>query len=103
MVASCDIGGVYEILNHMTGQSLFTHQLPEASRKCAPVLMQAFPQLAGIDLGEVTPQNYEQKLDEQIAVHGDSFDCPTLLTWKYSDPVQSAIDLMGKDRVIVVQ
>ncbi|WP_445080300.1 DUF7736 domain-containing protein [Brevibacillus laterosporus] len=28
--------GVYDILNHMTGESLLTHQLPRAIRVCAP-------------------------------------------------------------------
>jgi len=99
----CDIGGVYSILSHMTGQSLFTHQLPEAGRLCKPILLQAFPQLAGIELGDVNKDNYLDKCAALTAIHGDSFDCPTLSTWKYSDPIQSAIDMMGEDRVMTVR
>lgn len=32
------IEGVYDILNYMTGDNLMTHQLPRASRHCAPYL-----------------------------------------------------------------
>jgi len=37
--------GVYDILNYMTGDSLFTHQLPRASDECKPFLLEQFPQL----------------------------------------------------------
>lgn len=42
----CDMGGIYEILNHMTKDDLFTHQLPGASKQCKPVLLAQFPELA---------------------------------------------------------
>ncbi len=44
------IGGVYEILNYMTGDNLFTHQLPRASRECEPWLLRQHPRL---DSGEM--------------------------------------------------
>ena len=99
----CDIGGVYTILSHMTCQSLLTHQLGMAAEQCKPVLLQAFPELAGVELGEVNKDNYLDKCAALVAIHGDSFDCPLLSTWEYSDPIQSAIDIVGKDRVIAVQ
>lgn len=33
------IGGVYKILNYMTRDNLFTHQLPRAMRECHPWLI----------------------------------------------------------------
>ena len=39
------IGDLYELLNHMTGDNLFTHQLPRASRECCPWLIRWFPEL----------------------------------------------------------
>lgn len=38
--------GVYDILNFMTGDNLFTHQLPRACNECKPYLVEQFPQLA---------------------------------------------------------
>ena len=37
--------GVYEILNFLTGDDLYTHQIPRAMRECRPWLASQFPQL----------------------------------------------------------
>ena len=41
----CEIGDLYEILNHLTGDNLFTHVLPRAMRFAAPRLAIVFPEL----------------------------------------------------------
>lgn len=46
LVSPRHMDGVYEILNFMTGEDLFTHQLPRASDECKPFLIEQFPQLA---------------------------------------------------------
>lgn len=50
--------GIYDILGFMTGETLFTHQLPHASRKCSPHLEKQFPELhtpeMDFALGELT-------------------------------------------------
>ena len=40
--------GLYDILNWMTGDNLFTHQLPRACRECAPRLLEQHPGLAEV-------------------------------------------------------
>lgn len=47
------IGGVYKILNWMTGDSLMTHQLPRASRECEAFLISQHPDLV-IDVPTIT-------------------------------------------------
>lgn len=54
--------GIYDILGYMTGDTLFTHQLPRANDACKPVLLQQHPQLEG-----VTPP--------------DGLDAPDLMAW----------------------
>ena len=51
------IGGVYEILNYMTRDNLFTHQLGRASEECKPWLIRQHPQLAEIVVPETVPDN----------------------------------------------
>jgi hypothetical protein len=46
------MGGVYEILNWMTGDNLFTHQLPRAMDECKPSLDAQHPGLAAVELPE---------------------------------------------------
>lgn len=41
-----DIGEVYEVLNFMTGESLFTHQLPRVSREAGPAVLSLHPELS---------------------------------------------------------
>ena len=45
MVSSRSIEGVYDILNFLTGDDLYTHQLPRASHECEPWLATQFPKL----------------------------------------------------------
>jgi len=48
LVSPRHIDGVYDILNWMTGDNLFTHQLPRASEECAPSLREQHPDLAAV-------------------------------------------------------
>ncbi len=45
------IGGLYDILNYMTGDDLYTHQLPRASQQCRPALLAQHPQLTACRSG----------------------------------------------------
>lgn len=72
------MAGVYRILNHMTGRELYTHQLPRAADACAPVLLERFPQLADIELPEITPENLDQALGNLAGRFGESFEVPVL-------------------------
>ena len=45
LVSSRHMDGIYEILNFLTGDNLFTHQLPRAMRECEPWLKSQFPYL----------------------------------------------------------
>lgn len=45
LVSSRHMDGIYELLNFLTGDTLFTHQLPRAMRECEPWLRSQFPYL----------------------------------------------------------
>jgi hypothetical protein len=64
--------GVYDILNFMTQDNLFTHQLPRASQECAPFLLEQHPQLKGIVIEGVTTENFKQRLEDLCAEHGET-------------------------------
>lgn len=46
LVSRRHMAGVYDILNFLTGDDLFTHQLPRAVQECEPWLKTQFPQLS---------------------------------------------------------
>lgn len=104
LVSPRHMDGVYDILNYMTGDNLFTHQIPRASRACKPVLLAQFPQLAAVGATAVTPENFRVWIDDQIVKYGNSFDVRPLDGDNYGskDPIQEAYELMGPDHVIVV-
>ena len=49
-VSTRGMDGVYDILKYMTGDNLFTHQLPAAVEKCRPALLAQFPVLESPEL-----------------------------------------------------
>lgn len=48
LVSPRHVEGVYDILGWMTGENLFTHQLPRASDECRPSLLAQHPDLAAV-------------------------------------------------------
>lgn len=64
--------GVYDILNFMTQDDLFTHQLPRACKECAPFLLEQHPQLKGIVIEGVTAENFNQRLEDLCAQYGET-------------------------------
>lgn len=67
------VDGLYDLLGFMTGETLFTHQLPRASRQCEQPLKDQLPALAGI----VVPDDldgkeaYEAWLADQVQTFGE--------------------------------
>jgi hypothetical protein len=81
LVSPRHMDGVYDILNFMTGDDLYTHQLPRAADECRPYLAKQFPQLSKIDLskvGEGFKQSWESWLADQVKEHGEYHDVRTM-------------------------
>ena len=65
------IDGVYDILNFMTGDNLFTHQLPRAARECEAHLLAQFPFLSEINVSNLTEINWSDWLADQVKKYGE--------------------------------
>jgi hypothetical protein len=80
LVSPRHIEGVYDILNWMTGDNLFTHQLPRASRECEGPLLAQHPDLAAVavpeEFGDGSEDSAKRAVDawlaEQVAVYGET-------------------------------
>lgn len=87
----CDIGGVYEVLSWMTGESVFTHQLPRISREAEPVILAAHPHLreAVREAALVTTENWQDWRDRWILCYGHEIAVPkmTAAEHKAIDPI----------------
>lgn len=97
--------GVYDILNYMTGEDLFTHQLPRARDICGPQLLKQHPELTGVDCEGVNPENWQRRLDALVKQYGETVEVEPLPKGAYIpiDPITEAEAMVGPDKVIVVK
>ena len=70
LVSPRHMDGVYDILNFMTGDNLFTHQLPRAMDECQGPLLAQHPDLAAINVPEL---DGEAEVIAWLAVQVDRF------------------------------
>jgi hypothetical protein len=80
LVAPGHIQAVHGLLDFMTGDTLFTHQLPRACDECAPDLLRQHPDLADVPLPErfESPDEVGPWLAEQVARFGEYIDVAPL-------------------------
>jgi hypothetical protein len=104
MVSPGGMGAVYGILNYLTGDNLYTHQLPRALDECRPWLLRWHPDLAAADASGVDATNLDGWLDEQVARFGAERDLEPIPADDHEriGPIEEAIRMVGPDRVIVV-
>ena len=72
LVSPTCMDGVYAILNYMTGDNLFTHQLIRAQRECEKPLLAQHPDLAAVKVPEElgSTLDWEAWLEGQCATYG---------------------------------
>ena len=99
------IDGVYRILNYMTGDNLFTHQIPRVCKECAPELLRQHPHLAEVDASIVTAENCKDWLAEQVAKYGEELPVQRMKEedHKRIDPRSELADMVHSDRIIVIE
>lgn len=100
----CPIGKVYEILNFLTGDSLFTHQLPRAMHECQPSILAAHPRLREVDAQSVTGENWESWLADQVVEYGPLVSLSPLKEGEHEviDPLSELCERAHPDRIAVV-
>ena len=102
-VLLCKIDKVYEVLNHLTGDSLFTHQLPRAGRVCRIPVFKQHPFLKEIDTSDINPENWQEKLAVIKAKYPNEVELYPIQNWTHIDPIDEAFDMMnGDDSKIIV-
>jgi hypothetical protein len=114
LVSPRHMDGVYEICNWLTQDNLFTHQLPRVHDECKAALLLQLPdlnELAKVSDDEAAilkksdPRWWESWLDRQVERFGMYRDVQPIPQGihEYKDPIIEAEELVGKDRVIVIE
>lgn len=73
---------VYEILDYMTGDNLFTHQLPRAAKACGPAILEQHPVLKNVDTSDFQKEHWKEWLDEQCALFPAEYEIVPLKGWE---------------------
>jgi hypothetical protein len=104
LVSPRHIAGVYDILTFMTGDNLFTHQLPRAMDECRPHLLRLYPELRGVDGSSVNESNWHAWLDDRVQEFGETLTITPLPrgVHAFKDPIDEAVEMVGAERVITV-
>jgi len=105
LVSNRHMAGVYETLNFLTGDNLFTHQLPRAMDECRGWLEKQHPLLKEIDCSGLNPETLPAWLDQIVAQYGETLEIEPLPTdgHEFREPLEELTEMVGEDRVLVVQ
>ena len=105
----CSVDRLYTLYNELTGDNLYTHQLPRAYRTCAPFIRKELPDLtaslratyqANEDIA-FSPE-WEKVLVNAQKVFGDEFTVTPIANWEHVNPLEELTRMVGKDKIIVV-
>ncbi|MDJ1137941.1 hypothetical protein [Streptomyces iconiensis] len=100
LLSRSHMDGLYALLGHMTGQDVFTHQLPSVADACKPALIQQHPFLADLTPpAEADTPDLMAWLVEAERAHGEEISVTPLETWMRRDPIEDAADMVGADKV----
>lgn len=104
LVSPRHIEGVYDILNWMSGEQLFTHQLPRVMREAAPVLLRAHPALEAVKPTTLSPEDVAPWLAEQVAAIGEMLPVPKMTKDEHEsiDPMSELVERVHPDKIIKI-
>lgn len=103
LVSPTHMEGIYKILNFLTGQELWTHQLPDASRFATPYLLQQFPELKEIDKNSINTTNWKEQLQSIIEKYGEYRNVETIKTeWDTRDPLEDRVHISKAFDLIII-
>ena len=104
LVSPNHMEGIYQILNFMTGDNLFTHQLPRASRQCEPYLVKQLPWLSEISAEDVNEKNWESWLAKKVEKYGEFHEITPIPTseYKYQEPIKE-LQQMTSAKIVIIE
>jgi len=95
--------GVYEILNYLTGDNLYTHQLPRAALACRGPLLEQHPRLADVCPPEhIAVDEIKTWLAGAENTYGRALPVTPIAGWERREPLAELAQMVGDKPVIVV-
>jgi hypothetical protein len=101
----CEMTEVYNICNFLTGDELYTHQLPRAQDILKPWIFEQLPQLRDWDDSKINRKNWPKFVELAKKRYGETLPLTPLPPerWTYIDAVEELRAMFGDNKVIVVE
>lgn len=98
-----DIDNVYDVLNYLSNDDIYTHQIPRIMQVAQSYVLGRQPQLDGVGKDVVINNEQDVKafIDGQKAIYGDSFGLSPISEemCQHIDPIEEAINMQaGRSR-----
>lgn len=106
LVSEDGLEGLYKILDFLTGDVLFTHQIPRVLNECSPYIDEKFPWMKDIEMPRFGDEKNEAKknidvfLEKIYALHGKSLDVEPMPAGRHAfkNPIVEASEMMKEKR-----
>lgn len=113
VVSPNHIGGVYKVIDFVTGEQHMTHQLPRACEVVKPWLLEQHPWLADVEFGFTIPDDASraqatavvmQWLGDVAAVHGEMHEVTQMPLGMYvgREPITELREMAPHAQIITV-
>lgn len=106
LVSENRMAGVYQVLNFMTGENVYTHQIPRICREAAPVILAMHPHLRATieEAKQVNGQNCWDWLARWKDRYGDEIAVPVMNIAEHEriDPHSELLEMVHPDRIIAI-
>lgn len=98
-----NFGDVHRLMDHLTGDTLFTHQLSRAFKPCKVALLAQFPRLADVTPPANVGEILDAWLETESVLHGNSFDVVPMApdAWERRPPLEELQSMMRPDQEMV--
>lgn len=107
LVSPNGIGAVYEVLNWMTEESVYTHQIPRIGREAQAFMLKRLPALAETceEAKQVTRDNYQHWQAVWLARHGETITLARMGIEDHEviDPISELAEMVPPERRIIVK
>ena len=101
------IDGVYAVCNWMTGESVYTHQLPRIGREVRRVMIARMPELQQVidERDQVSTDNWESWRDKWVQRYGQTIAVPKFTADEHEriDPLSELAEKVHPDKIVTVR
>ena len=104
LLSPAGMSGVYAILEHLTGEPIFTHQIGRVLGEAAPHMLAQYPALAAEKGDDVTPEGHARWLAEKSRIYGEWFDVSPLPEHAHEsiDPISELAEKLHPDKIVTI-